>query len=232
VTRLAARFRRAIGAWRLRSDEREHSAGFTIIELAIAMLVFSIVAVIVTDQLNLMPRLEGRLQNSAASSDQVTSAFLTLDGEVRYAADINHPWTDATGNYWDEFESDWTSATTGYPQCTELEYVNSSGVLQQRTWSLTNISSPAAPSGTAWRPLATGLASSPATTPFALNQAGPSWAVATQQQTSSAEWQLTLNLTASAGKGTSGSSSASTFTITSIDISSASKNRNICGGAP
>ena len=147
----------------------------------------------------------------------MTLAFMTLDGEIRYATDINEPGQDSYNppDYYVEFESDWTQSTEGYSRCTQLEYT-STGNLQQRSWSATG----PVPTG-GWQLLASGLQTTPAATnPFSLStpQGSP--------------WQLSITISAVSGTGSSKGTAQSSFTITSLDTTANSTSQGVCGGTP
>ncbi len=187
-------------------------SGMTLVELLVAMLILSMVMGIVGTSIVSATASEVRVENRANTSNQITVAFDELDTEVRYATDISTPGTVA-GNPVVQLESDWTNATTGTPQCTEIEYVSAAGVLKQRTWQQGG----SVPSN--WLVLATGLAVSPTTPPFSLSATG---------------WQLTVVLSATGGKSFESSSSQSNFTITAVNVNtdSTSDPTKVCGGVP
>jgi hypothetical protein len=194
---------------------------------------------------------ERRVTNAGQASSQVTEAFMTLDGEVRYAADISTPAESVAApyasDYWVEFESDWTISSQGSAQCTQLEYNTAAGTLRQRTWLLNNSAvSGATPPASGWQMLASGLATAPSGNPFSLSKTEPnllnpstpsttvpvSPTTTVAQETAATPWQLTLSLSSTQGYGTQAESAQSSFTISALDITSNSTTTDVCGGNP
>ncbi len=186
-------------------------SGFTLAELLVAMAIFTIVMTIVSAALVSAYGSESRVKFLAQGSQQVTNAFQQLDGEVRYAADIEAPYASG-GNYFVEFQSDWTISTKGKSQCTALEYDNTNGNLQQHTWLLGS----SVPSQ--WQILASGLAKSVTTNPFTLT--------ATKQ----APWQLAVAITAQQGATEKVPPAQSSFSLTAVNTSKGSLSSGVCGG--
>jgi type II secretory pathway pseudopilin PulG len=185
--------------------------GLSLVELLVTMFCLAAVMTIVYMVITLSYNAEARVSNTSRANNEIVTAFMRLDGEIRYAADINQPGQDSNKNYWVEYESDWPS--TG-PKCNQLEYDNTNGVLQERSWPLTG--SPSAN----WQPLASGLQTSVGTDPFSLATPGTSL------------WQLTVTLKSTYGSGPVAESTHSSFTITALDISGNSSSTNVCGGNP
>ena len=204
-------------------------AGFTLVELLVVMPFLIIVTALVMWSLVDAYGAGSEVQSTSQSSSEVTLAFMTLEGEIRYAADINEPGNDTNSppDYYVEFESTWTQNTLGYSQCTELEYT-SGGVLQQLQWNAAD----SAPT-TGWKPLASGLetttslsdnpfysSSTASTDPFYLSSPQDS------------PWELSFYLTAVTGSGSTKGNAQSEFTITSLDTTESSVSQDVCGGTP
>ena len=128
--------------------------GFTLVELLVVMPFLLIVtALVLTTVVTAFGAQSARDKRRLQSSSQVTLAFIALDGELRYASDINQPGQDrTTPQLLRRSRFDWKTNSQGEPQCTQLEYDNSSGNLQQRSWYLGGT----VPTG--WQVLASGLA--------------------------------------------------------------------------
>jgi len=189
--------------------------GFTLVELMVVLPFLLIVTTLVLSTVVTAYGAESRVQSTSQSSSQVTLAFLSLDDEVRYATDINQPGQDSSSpaNYYVEFESDWNTNSQGEPGCTQLEYNNSGGELQQRSWYV------GATIPTGWQVLASALTTSISTDPFVLSdQAAP--------------WQLSFKISSAAVDGGSTGNAQSSFTITALNTSSNSSSSNVCGGTP
>jgi prepilin-type N-terminal cleavage/methylation domain-containing protein len=223
-------------------------SGFTLVELMVAMTVMVIIMSIVVDAVSdWVVNSERRVTNGGQASAAVEAAFMTLDGEVRYAADISTPAESMAspyaGSYWVEFQSDWTIPSQGAARCTQLEYNTTAGTLQQRTW----LSGATPPTG--WLVLASGLSTTlttPAHNPFSLSQTAasllnpstpPTTASATPPPVTVAAtppWQLSVTLSSTQGKGVQADTAASSFAITALDITSTSVSvpAQVCGGNP
>jgi type II secretory pathway pseudopilin PulG len=189
--------------------------GFTLVELMVVLPFLLIVTTLVMSTLVTAYGAESRVQSTSQSSGQVTLAFLSLDDEVRYATDINQPGQDTSSppNYYVEFESDWNTNSQSEPDCTQLEYNNSAGKLQQRSWYVGGT----IPTG--WQVLASSLKTSISTDPFTLsNRAAP--------------WQLSFKISSAAVDLGSTGNAQSSFSITALNTSSNSSSSNICGGTP
>jgi type II secretory pathway pseudopilin PulG len=201
---------------RTRSDAVGRSeAGFTLVELMVVMPFLLIVTALVSTTMLTAYGAEARVQATSQSSSQVTLAFIALDSEIRYASDINQPGKDSSTppNYYVEFDSNWNQNSQGEPLCTQLEYNNSLGQLQQRTW-YTGATIP-----TVWKTLASALQTSVSTNPFTLIDV-------------ESPWQLTLTFTSVAVSGASKGNAGSSFTITALDTTASSASQSVCGGTP
>ncbi len=210
-------------------------SGFSLIELMVAMAIFTIVMTIVFGTMGWVVNSEGQVAAVSQSSAQVNAAFMQLDTEVRYAADINQPGTYG-GDYWVEMESDWTVSSLGAPRCTQLEYDTTTGTLQQRTWLL-GASVPSLASAQ-WEVLATGLSTAPQANPFVLVLAAPTLptpgttGVTIPVGGGATPWRLTVTLASSAGAGNTAATSQSSFTMSALNVTGSSTNLNVCGGTP
>ncbi len=189
--------------------------GFTLVELLVVLPFLLIVTTLVMTTVVTAYGAESRVQATSDSSSQVTLAFLSLDGEMRYATDINQPGQDSSSppNYYVEFESDWNTNSQGESGCTQLEYNNAAGTLQQRTWYLGGT----IPTGS--ETLASGLKTSISTDPFVLTNV-------------EAPWQLSVKISSAVVDGSSTGNSQSSFTITALNTSANSSSQNVCGGTP
>jgi type II secretory pathway pseudopilin PulG len=189
--------------------------GFTLVELLVVMPFLIIVTTLVLTTVVTAFAAESRVQATSQSSSQVTLAFLALDGETRYASDINQPGQDTNNppNYYVEFESDWNTNAQDEPECTQVEYNNSSGNLEQRSW----YSGGSVPSG--WQVLASGMETSVSTNPFSLSDV-------------ESPWQLTTTLTSQASAGSITGTAQSSFTSTALNTNADSTDENVCGGTP
>ena len=185
--------------------------GFTLVELMVAMAIFTIVMVVVSAALVSGYASESRVKFLSDASGQVTNAFERLDSEVRYAADIETPYASG-GNYYVEFQSDWTLSSQGRSRCTALEYDNTNGVLQQRSWYIGDT----VPTG--WQTLASGLAESVTADPFTLTA------------TEKASWQLSVSIASRKGAYPNVPPAQSSFSMTAVNTGKGSQDSGVCGG--
>jgi type II secretory pathway pseudopilin PulG len=159
---------------------------------------------------------QSQVQNASNASSQVTLAFMQLDSEIRYAADINTPW-QSSNNYLVAFESDWKQNAQGQSLCTQLKYDTSTGRLLQGSWY------PPATAPTGWQVLASGLQTSVPIDPFSLSTPqGSPWLLSIGTQNAPI-WAV-------GGTGLSTGKAESRFTIAALDTTSSSKDQGVCGG--
>jgi hypothetical protein len=133
-------------------------AGVTMIDVMVAMTLMSIFMGIFTDVVVQMFRSANQNQAVASAQTELTTVFLRLDTEIRYAAGISDPGPSPAGT---DSYVEYRTVNTGTAVCTELRLETASGQLQSRTWP--EAVTPPAP--TAWIPLASDVTSP---TPFTL----------------------------------------------------------------
>lgn len=176
--------------------------GLTLVEMSVAMLIMGILMTMVMSGIVHLTRTTQQVQAVRDASNQLDLAFLTLDGEVRYAYEIWSPYAGApaTDDTWDvEFESTYNGASN--PTCTELQYNYSTGTLLQASWTSGSVTTPP------YKALATGLTGT--SDPFQIIS-NPSYE----------EVQLEVTLTAAAGTGSALETSSSSVTFTALNSSS------------
>jgi prepilin-type N-terminal cleavage/methylation domain-containing protein len=202
---------RALGRW------ESADAGFTLIELAVTMVIMTVVLIVALGSFSTIFVSQTRQTSISNSESQLALAFITLDNEVRYSTGITEPDQDG-GSYYVEFQYFTPSNTS---QCAELQYSPTSGTLSQRTWPVPASGSEATPGS--WDPLATDL--STAGQPFALvNDVGGD----TSDDLATME-QLQVDLTATAGKGSGQASSTSVVIFTAVDTTN-NNAASVCTG--
>ena len=196
---------------------RGSEAGFTLLELMISVSLFAVLmAVIIPSFFELQgPALQ--VEGMGKAQSQVNGAFETLDHEIRYASTLNSQSAlSASGDWYEEFESTYT----GSGVCTQLRYVNATGELDQRTWNenpTSNLS--------AWDPLATGLQTALAASPFTFY---PATGIEVRQR-------LGIALTATSATATQTISAPTSLIFAAVDSSGSSAsndNGSVCQQEP
>ncbi len=133
------------GIRRDRGDE-----GMTLVELIVAIGIFTLVLVVFMGGVVMMTRGTVRADVTASSGDAVRLAFQRMERQVRYAESVNYPGTGASGRRYVEFRTGAAVSSTGYAMCTQWRWDPSSGDLQSRTWR--DVATPSVP---AWATLIT-----------------------------------------------------------------------------
>lgn len=159
----AVRRLRARGA----TDESDDS-GLTLVELVVAMSIFTIVLGIYFSALISMSHTTVRAQNTVDAADALRATFNSFDHQVRYATSINYPGTGTSGSYYIEFEA--TNLPDAQPPlCYQWRYNPTSHELAYRTWTQDGVSPVTAWHGIAWDVVSPGGGS-----PFVLKPASGS----------------------------------------------------------
>ena len=189
-----------------RRDGRD--GGFTLVELVVAMGIFTTCLAIFMSAVLLMYRSANRVQDTSASSDELRRTFLYMDQQVRYADGVNAAGL-VNGSWYVELH---TAAMDDEPEtCTQWRYSLSDGTFAARTWEAGTAASTAA-----WRTYATGLEKAPAAQPFTMLPAEPGTASTLSHTT---RQRLEVLLTASR-KTRSGEQVRSTFVAANSDVDS------------
>lgn len=129
----------------MRRDEAPGDEGLTLIELLVAMGIFTVVLAVFMSGVVAMTSSTVRAQDVTDSGDSLRRAFQTLDKQIRYASSINSAGTGASGAHYVEFLT--TAVPAGEaPVCTQWRFSPSARELAYRTWR----DSPSA-SRTDWR---------------------------------------------------------------------------------
>ncbi len=118
--------------------------GFSLTELIIAMLIFSIFITILLSSILGITRASNKAQVVAQTSSGVLSVFQTMDRQIRYADAINFQGAGPSGAQYVEFRTPAASSPSGVAMCTQWRFVPSTQTIQSRTWT------ESATPGTAW----------------------------------------------------------------------------------
>ena len=124
-------------------------AGLSLIELVVAMSIFTIVLSIYFSALISMSHTTVRAQDSVNASDALRATFNVLDHQVRYATSINSPGQGVSGAWYVEVEA--TDLPEGQPpQCNQWRLDPATNVLSYRTWDEDGTSLATAWRGVSW----------------------------------------------------------------------------------
>lgn len=148
-----------------RHRAQDGDSGLTIIELVVAMSIFSIVLAIYFSALISMSHTTVRAQNTVDAADALRATFNSMDHQVRYASSINRPGKGASGTWYVEFES--TNLPENQPaMCYQWRYNPTTKIAAYRTWSQggTNVV-------TDWHAVSWDVVSSTGGSPFAFTGA-------------------------------------------------------------
>lgn len=133
---------------RLRRQDRD-DAGLTIVELVVAMSIFTIVLGIYFSALISMSHTTVRAQDSVDASDALRATFNTLDHQVRYATSINRPVKGGSGSWYVELEAT-NLPDAQKPMCYQWRLNPTTNVLSTRTWREDGSSVVTAWQGVSW----------------------------------------------------------------------------------
>lgn len=136
---------------------RRRDDGYTLVELMVALGIFSFVVAIFMAGVVVMTRNTALTSARVEAQSELRTAFQRLDKQVRYADAVNLPGAGSSGAIYVEFRTPATVAASGVTTCTQWRYVPSTGVVQARTWEqsatalpgfgtvITDVSGPSAP---------------------------------------------------------------------------------------
>ncbi len=149
--------------WNRHRSAGATDSGFTLIELIVAMGIFSIFLSVMTAAVGGMTNSLRKTQGIADSADQARRVFDRLDRQIRYADAVNRE-TKVGQNWYIEFR---TFDSKGVKTCRQWRLVAAQHRLQERSWTGTPVPAPA------WTTVATGVVNAPATQrPFTFVPAG------------------------------------------------------------
>ena len=120
---------------RLRQALRGTESGFTMIELMIALAIFSIFLTVVMASIISLTKASTKAQVTAKTSSAELAMFSRLDHEIRYSDSINWPGTGASGDYYIEFRTPADSTTNLTTLCTQWMFNPTAQTISMRTWN-------------------------------------------------------------------------------------------------
>lgn len=129
-------------------------AGFSLVELMVAMVIFAIFVAVILTSIVAISRSAVRTQLVGESTNSTLVAFGSLDRQVRYSDSINYPGVGPSGNRYVEFRVPAASTTGGLLAiCYQWRFSLVNSRLESRRW---NESDPT--TATAWSPKLTNVA--------------------------------------------------------------------------
>jgi prepilin-type N-terminal cleavage/methylation domain-containing protein len=190
-----------------RDRARGDDAGMSLVELIVAMGIFTIVISIFMAGLITMTENTVRTEVTTDAAESVRRVFQRLDKQVRYADAINLPGNGASGARYVEFRTPETVSASGVTTCTQWRWNPATEEIQARVWPQSAATLPG------WSVVATDVVDDATVTgyPFTVVVASPS------HPRQSLQLQLLLESDASSGSV----SSDSTFVARNSSVDSA-----------
>jgi prepilin-type N-terminal cleavage/methylation domain-containing protein len=183
---------------------RARDSGFSLIEVMVSMSVMSIVVVLFTGGIVQLYKAQNRSEAVTGVSQQIHTAFVRLDRDIRYSAGISVPGTGASGNEYVEYQI----TNTGAVICTQLR-ITPAGRLQTRK----KIDSAAAGP---WSVLASQLVDPSSFTRTPASDGG------------NAYQQLVVSLTAQADGAAATEKETAAFTFTALNTAISTSSDTVC----
>ncbi len=113
---------------------RSGDAGFTLIEMLIALVIFSIFITLALAAVLRLTTATVDAQGRTVSASETLNAFQLIDRQVRYASAVNYPGKSATGASYVEFLTLAGASRYENDTCTQWRYLPADGLLQTRDW--------------------------------------------------------------------------------------------------
>jgi prepilin-type N-terminal cleavage/methylation domain-containing protein len=117
-----------------RRQSTSAESGYTVIELMVALLIFSIFLAIVTTSILALTRAATKIQVAAVSTNQELAVFSRLDHAIRYSDGINAQGTGSSGDSYIEFRTPSDSTPSGQTMCTQWRYDPTAATIASRQW--------------------------------------------------------------------------------------------------
>lgn len=122
----------------MKSGRGSADQGFSLLEMVVAMGIFSILIIVV---IAAIVGFAGSIKSAKTTIEGAgtnTTIMETMDIQARYADAINRPGPGGSGARYIEFEVPKSSTTTGDPGCYQWRYDPSTGVVSQRSWGVSS----------------------------------------------------------------------------------------------
>lgn len=118
---------------REREGDDNDQAGFSLIELVVAMGIFMIFIALFLAAVAGLARGTTRAQTEAEATSGVLIVFQNIDRQVRYSDGINHPG-QSNGKTYIEFRTPAASTPNKVTACTQWRYSPSAATIESRSW--------------------------------------------------------------------------------------------------
>ncbi|MFB9377824.1 type II secretion system protein J [Kineococcus gynurae] len=187
---------------------RDADAGYTMVELLVAMSIFTVLLTVFLSGLLVVYKDTAKTQAVGASADALRSSFLRLDRQVRYADAVNFPGT-VNGTDYVEFRIPGQGGAVG--TCYQWRRT-ATGTLDWRSWP----TSGTAP--TSWLTVATDVQPAPAATN---GVAVPVFAVTPAGKDGRVHSQLAVNVMSTRSASNGADRLSATFVATNTGVDSA-----------
>lgn len=146
-----------------RGRDTTDDAGFSLIELMVAMSIFTIFIALILGTTIALAQAASRTQSIGQASNSTLAVFSTMDRQARYADSINFPGVAFDGNRYVEFRTPATSTASGEVMCTQWRFLVGEGRIESRQWA--DVTGATA---TAWSTRVTNVIDDGANYPFTL----------------------------------------------------------------
>lgn len=117
----------------LRIRLRRDDGGYTLVELVVAMSIFSVFVVMFISGIIAVSRITTEARIDAQTSSAAGIALQRIERSARYANAVNQPGVVGSRAYV-EWRTDAISAPTGVTTCSQLRYRAEDGTVALRTW--------------------------------------------------------------------------------------------------
>jgi prepilin-type N-terminal cleavage/methylation domain-containing protein len=134
--------------------EEGSDTGVTLVELLVAMSIFTVLMSIFMVSIARMTHQTVRVQNVGDATASMQRAFERLDRQVRYANAINRSAVSG-GNYYLEFRTDALARRAAADRCDQYRVNVAAGTLEWRSWDVPIPPSTTTPTPTGWATMAT-----------------------------------------------------------------------------
>ena len=109
-------------------------SGFSLMELIVAMGIFTIFIAIFLGAVVSLARGTSQARITAESTSGVLTVFQNLDRQIRYSDAINYPGVGPSGYRYIEFRTPASSTVENVTKCTQWRFMPDKGRIESRSW--------------------------------------------------------------------------------------------------